>query len=164
MNEKASCITINCGCCGNGDGIVSTGTLKYAQLEVTSQVIKKDQKIYFNEHSFGNMEITKSGSVVIPPGVYRFFMNFFIYDAETPTSCFAALRIYDMTNDRIIGKPCGRASSNYSNKSSSSECSVLLKVEEEVEICLVGDTEGGSPYGGNVYANIVEIPTATGTV
>lgn len=20
MNEKASCITINCGCCGNGDG------------------------------------------------------------------------------------------------------------------------------------------------
>lgn len=154
MSEK-SCITINCGGCGAG--VSDCGeALKYMQLEATNQVLSEKKKIYFNEKSFGNMELTSSGSVILPPGIYHSFVNFLIPD-NNPIS-YVSMSLYDLTAQKTLGKACTRISTNFNSQLSITESDCLLKIEEETEVCfLCNFTMGGNPSVEGIHGNIVQI-------
>lgn len=151
--DKKGCITINCGCCGNNS--IPGGVYGYAQLEADSQAITTDKKIYFNDKSFGNLEVTPGGTVVLEPGVYSVFLNCQI--VYKGTAGYVTLQYYDLISGKHVGETCTRVSPDFVSKSSCSEGNTLIRVDEKVELCINCAYAEETPFIERVYGNIIRI-------
>lgn len=160
--DKNSCITINCGCCGDGKMPAQPGTLRYMQLEADRQsIITAGKKIYFNNKSFGDFELTASGTVVLDPGVYLMFLNCQITASAKPA--YVSLMLHDVvSNEDIEEYTCSRITPTHTANTSGSEGLGIIKITEKVELCINGFYVDGDPAIEDIYASILriaELPT-----
>lgn len=154
MEQNKSCITINCGCCGNQTGSERLADLKYAQITADDISLTTGQKIYFNDKSFGNLEITPQGTIVLQPGIYIMFLN----GQVLTSSSYLALNYYDLISGKYWGHGSSRVSANSGSNLSSSEGLCIVKNEQKVELCIEASyTESKTISAEDIYGSIIQI-------
>lgn len=165
MNEKKCCTVINnqyYGYCGDGKSPAQPDALKYMQLEADKQsIITAGKKIYFNNKSFGDFELTAEGTVVLNPGVYLMFLNCQI--VATAMAAYVSLLFHDLISGKDVeGYVCSRITPTSINNVSGSEGLGIIRFTEKVELCINGVYVEGDPAIEDVYASIIriaELPT-----
>ncbi|WP_349947327.1 hypothetical protein ABFV83_02240 [Lacrimispora sp. BS-2] len=167
MEEKKCCTVINnqyygCCCCrGDSDTGTSTpapfGALKYMQLKADLQSsITKDKKIYFNDKSFGDFELTDRGAVVLNPGTYLVFLNCQIITNDKPA--YASILFHDLISGKdITDYVCTRITPTRAVNTSNCEGLGIIRFTEKVELCINGSYVEGNPALEDVYASIIRI-------
>lgn len=166
MEEKKCCTVINnqyygcCGCKGNSDTGTSTpapfGALKYMQLEADVQSgVVADKKIYFNNKSFGDFELTANGTVVLNPGTYQVSLNCQIN--HTTKAAYLSLLFYDVISKKEVGYACSRMTATFIGHASCSEGNAILRFTEKVELCINCNNAQGDPNIEDLYASIIQI-------
>lgn len=139
-------------CCGSGNGVPS-GSLKYAQIESGEQVVSANSKIYFNDNSFGTLELTSNGTVVLQPGTYLISLN-----CQVVTSGgYVAIKYFDVLSNTGLGKDCCRVSANSGSYLSNCEGFCTLKIDSKVELCINVSYVAGNPKIGDIYGSIIQI-------
>lgn len=113
MNEK-SCITINCGCCGNGSGgsEIFLPNLKYMQLYSGNIVaLKVGDRLPFNSTMLISnfiSNIADDGSFSLPKGKYMVSLGYNIH-ANTPVACQVDLGLSTSKTDDFPSVTMGSA-------------------------------------------------------
>ncbi|MFT4107729.1 MAG: hypothetical protein QM657_18400 [Lacrimispora sp.] len=172
MDEKKCCTVINnqyYGCCRCGDSSdtdtsipVPFRALKYMQLEAGKQsIITAEKKIYFNNKSFGDFELTAEGAVILNPGVYLMFLNCQI--ATNAELAYVSLSFHDLVSGKDVeGYTCSRITPTHIVSTSGSEGLGIIRFTEKVELCINGVYVERDPAIEDVYASIIriaELPT-----
>lgn len=170
MNEKASCITINCGCCGNGNSgttptpetgggtNVSGDEISFENLIFDSKTVAANQLIKFTDESTGNMSL-KDGFLVVPPGIYYLTLDFRIDGNNIHTPATVDLIFYDATDDEIFGLYSTRTSMNNNSYWSIAQSNTVRKFEKETKLgikVLALSPETNIPLAHG-YATVIEV-------
>lgn len=152
MEEKKGCVTFNVNCCGE-KGSEQAPKLKYAQLEADIQTVTEGKMIHFNSNSFGTLELTSNGTLILQPGVYFTGLNCQIRS----TNSYLSMSYYDLLSEKFIGNTCSRVSSDRSTIMSCSEGMGIIKIDIKVELCICAGYVDGNVNIEDVYGSVIQI-------